>query len=228
MDPLTIAGIVASLASAAVQQQAAASAAKRQREQAVMAQKRQLDMQNEASAAAARRASEYDPTERGNRQQQIQQEITGEMERQVQGPQVTAQGVQVGATIDGGGADYLTAKAKEEAKTKASLHALASLMGRMGSAGELRRREAVGFGDTAGEIGRIQTGANNLWGADQVGIEAAGQVSPGAMLASQALGAAGSYAMSQGAMPKGYGRSAGGVAGYPEYGMASGRTGAWV
>lgn len=197
VDDLAVAALIASIAGAGLQYKATSDAAKRQQRQALEAQQRQLAMQNEATNVAARRASDFDPTTRQAAQDQITQQLTSTLDNQVSQPQVTAQGVQVGTTLPQGqgGADYLAAKAKEQAKTTASLRTLAALMGRMGSADELRRNEAVAFGDAAGQIGRIQSGADNIAGIDQVGIEAAGQPSPGAMLAGAALQSAGAYGM---------------------------------
>lgn len=186
------------LAGAGMQYKASTDASKRQKEQALQSQQRQLAAQNEATAAAAKRAGDFDPTTRQANQQQIQQQLTDTYDRQVSQPQITAQGVQVGSTIPQaqGGTDYLTAKAKEQAKTTASLRGLAALMGRIGSASELRKNEAVGFGDTAGEIGRIQNGAGNIAGIDGIGIQAAGTPNAGMMFAGQVLGAAGGYGAS--------------------------------
>lgn len=209
------------IVSAGVQQHAQAQAAKHQKELAVQAQQRQLDAQNQATDEAMKRVQEFDPNTRRDNQQEIQQQLTDTLDQQVAQPQITAQGVQVGSTIPdaAGGKDYLTAKAKEQAKTQASLRGLAALMGRIGSASELRRGEAVGIGDTAGAIGRIGTGANNIFSADQVGINSV-QPNPGLMFASAALRAYGA----------GSAGGAGGAAGakYPEYGKPSGPTGGWV
>jgi hypothetical protein len=183
------------------------------------ARQRQLMAQNQATDQAAKKAAEFDPTARKQQQDALAQEMTGQLEQQVAKPQITAQGVQVGATIPGGTQDYLAAKARETAKTTESMRALASLMGRIGSASELRRKEAVGIGDTAGAIGRIQTGANNIGGIDMVGIDAAGQPDFGSQLASEALRYYGGYKMA------GAGKTA---PTYPEYGKASGPTGGWV
>jgi hypothetical protein len=187
-DPVSIAMMVASAALSAHSQN---QAAKKQQQQMVAAQQRQMMARNQATEAAARKAAEFEPEQRKQSQDQIQQQLTGELEQQVQGPQITAQGVQVGKTIEGGGADYLTMKAREQARVQQSMRGLASLMGRIGSASELRRGEAVGIGDTAGEIGRIQSGAANNWGIDQVGIEAAGRPNAGLQFASAVLGGAG-------------------------------------
>jgi hypothetical protein len=213
MEPLTIAALLAASGLSYYSQQ---DALKRQQQQAREAQQRQLNARNMATAEAAKKASEFDPTARREKQDQIQQEITGGLQAQVAQPQITAQGVQVGQTIPGGTKDYLTAKAKETARTTESLRALASLMGRIGSASELRRKEAVGFGDTAGAIGRIQNGANNMAGIDQIGINAV-QPNGGLQLASEALRMYGAASAAGGAK-----------AAYPEYGMASGPTGAWL
>lgn len=193
MDPFSI-GLM--LASAALSQHANNAALKKQQQQAVQAQQRQLQQRNMATDAAMKRVQDFDPGTRQKRQDEITQELTTGYEREVAAPAITAQGTQIGATLPQGegGTDYLKARAREQAKATESLRALAALMGRTGSAGELRRGEAVGFGDTAGEVSRIQNHAGNLWQADQVGIEAAGQPSLGASLASAALGA---YGMNQ-------------------------------
>lgn len=225
MEPFSI-GLM--LLSAAMAQQAQSSALKKQQQQAVQAQQRQLQMRNQATGEAMKRVQEFDPQSRNDKQQDIAQELTGDYEREVTGPQLTAQGIQVGTTLPQGqgGTEYLTTRAKEQAKSAASLRELAALMGRIGSQSELRRGEAIGIGDTAGNIGRIQTGAGNMWQADQVGINSV-RPNPFAMLASSALGAYGSAAMG-GAGAKGLHGSAGGNLKFPEYGMASGPTGAWV
>lgn len=222
MDPFTIASLIAMVAGAGLQYHTTTKANKNQQQAALAAQQRQLDEQNQATQVAARKAAEFDPANRNAQQQQIQEALTGELNAQVDQPQITAQGVQVGATLPEGGAttDYLATKAREQAKATESLRGLAALMGRIGGANELRRNEAIGFGDAAGQIGRIQTGANNIFGADQVGIDAAGQPNVGAMVAGEALRGAGAYGMTR--------KPAAGATAYPDYGKASGPTGAWV
>lgn len=211
------------VAGAGLQYKAQSDASKRQREQALQAQQRQLAQQDQATRVAAQRAAQFDPSTRQANQQAIEQQLTDTYEKQATQPQITAQGVQVGSTIPDsqGTSDYLASKAKETAKATASLRALAALMGRIGGAGELRRNEAVAIGDTAGQIGRIQNGADNLFAADQVGVQAAGVPSAGMMLAGAALSGAGQYGMAKGATMKK-------PTAYPDYGSASGPTGAWV
>lgn len=198
MDPFSIGAMILS---AVIQQRTQAAAAQRQQRAAVQSQQRALSSQNQATDAALKQVDQFDPTTRKDKQDEIQQDLTAQYEKAASSP-ITAQGVQVGATIpdSAGSADYLTAKAKETAKAAASNRNLAALFGRIGSAGELRRGEAVGIGDTAGEIGRIQTGANNVAGIDQIGIEAAGQPSLGGMLVSSALGA---YGAGRASLPTG-------------------------
>lgn len=190
MDPFSIGAM---LLSAVVQQQTQAAEAQRQRQTAIESQKRALASQNQATDVAMKQVQEFDPGTRQDKQDQIQQDLTSQYEKAGAAAPITAQGVQVGATIpdSAGTADYLTAKAKETAKAAQSNRSLAALFGRIGSAGELRRNEAVGIGDAAGDIGRIQTGASNVAGIDQIGIESAGQPSLGGMLVSSALGAYG-------------------------------------
>lgn len=210
--------IIAMIASAALQQNAQNRAEKKQKQQLVQAQQRQLNAQNAATDVALKKVDEFDPNTRKASQDAITQELQGGYEKEIAAPQITAQGVEVGNTIAGGTADYLTTKAREKSKATESLRQLAALMSRTGSAGQLRRNEAVGFGDAAGAIGRIQTGANNIWGADQVGIQAAGQPSVGATLASAALGAYGSGKLATSGLGK------------PPtvLGTPSGPTGGWV
>jgi hypothetical protein len=202
--------IIAMIVAAAMQQKASSDAARRQKEQAVLAQQRQLAAQNEATQVASKKAAEFDAPQRAEKQDQIAQDLTANYQQQIAAPQVTAQGVQVGSTVPeaAAGADYSLARAKEQAKTTASLHALAGLMGRIGSTSELRRREAVGIGDTAGTIGRIQTGANNIWQADQAGVQAAGRPDPWLQIGAGALNA---YGMS-GLMASGLGGTGAGAA----------------
>ena len=196
IDDLAIASMIAS---AAIQQQTRAAAADRQRKAAVQSQQRALASQNQATDVALKQVQEFDPGTRKEKQDQIQQDLTAQYEKAASSP-ITAQGVQVGATIQdaAGSTDYLAAKARETAKAAASNRSLAALFGRIGSAGQLRQGEAVGIGDAAGEIGRIQTGANNVANIDQIGIDAAGQPSLGGMLVGSALGA---YGMGRASLP---------------------------
>lgn len=196
IDDLAIAAMIAS---AAIQQKTQAAAADRQRKAAVQSQQRALASQNQATDVALKQVQEFDPGTRKEKQDQIQQDLTAQYEKAASSP-ITAQGVQVGATIPdaAGSTDYLAAKARETAKAAASNRSLAALFGRIGSAGQLRQGEAVGIGDAAGEIGRIQTGANNVANIDQIGIDAAGQPSLGGMLVSSALGA---YGMGRASLP---------------------------
>lgn len=196
MDPLSIGAM---LLSAVVQQQTQAAAAQRQKQMAIQSQQRALASQNQATDVALKQVQEFDPGTRKEKQDQIQQDLTAQYEKAASSP-ITAQGVQVGATIPdaAGSTDYLAAKARETAKAAASNRSLAALFGRIGSAGQLRQGEAVGIGDAAGEIGRIQTGANNVANIDQIGIDAAGQPSLGGMLVSSALGA---YGMGRASLP---------------------------
>ena len=196
IDDLAIAAMIAS---AAIQQKTQAAAADRQRKAAVQSQQRALASQNQATDVALKQVQEFDPGTRKEKQDQIQQDLTAQYEKAASSP-ITAQGVQVGATIPdaAGSTDYLAAKARETAKAAASNRSLAALFGRIGSAGQLRQGEAVGIGDAAGEIGRIQTGANNVANIDQIGIKAAGTPSLGGMLVGSALGA---YGMGRASLP---------------------------
>lgn len=188
MDPFTLAQIAAAAISFFGQRQAAAN----QQRAAVEAQQRALASQNQATDVAMKHVQEYAPEKRKAAQDEIQTQLADKYQQAATPAPITAQGVQVGQTIPGGTTDYLAAKGREVAKAAESNRNLASLLSRIGSAGQLRRNEGVAFGDTAGQIGRIAEGADNMGEIDQkVGIPAAGQQGIGSMLASTVLGAYG-------------------------------------
>lgn len=183
MDPLSIGMILAgAFVSAKAQQDAAAKQQRMARE----SQQRSLQAQNQATDVAMRQVQEFDPTVRKANQDEITQDLTQRYQTAATAAPITAQGVQVGQTIPGGTTDYLAAKGRETAKAAESNRNLAQLLGRIGSAGQLRRNEGVAFGDTAGEIGRIASGDNNMSQIDQIGINS---VTPslGMTIAGQAL-----------------------------------------
>jgi hypothetical protein len=188
MDPLTLA-IITTLAGTGLQVYSQNQAAKRQQQAALESQQRQLAARNQTTDMAAKAANEFDPTTRDKNLQDATQQLTQQYEQAAQQQPITAQGVQVGSTIptQAGGADYTMAKAKETAKTTASLRALAGLMGRIGGAGQLRQNEAIKIGDTAGNVERVQRGADNIAGIDQIGIQAAGQQNPWTQIAGAGL-----------------------------------------
>lgn len=187
MEPFSI-GLM--LLGSALQAKAQQDALAKQQRMAVESRQRALQAQNQATDVAMRQVQEYDPATRKAKQDDIQTQMIDQYQAAASGTPITAQGVQVGQTIPGGSADYLAAKGRETAKAAESNRQLAALFGRIGSAGQLRRNEGVAFGDTASEIGRIGTGANNVAQIDQIGIDS---VTPslGMTIAGQALGAYG-------------------------------------
>lgn len=198
MDPLSIGMMLGgAFLSAKAQQDALA----RQQRMARESQQRALQAQNQATDVAMRQVQQFDPTVRKNAQDEIAQDLTRQFQQAATAPAITAQGVQVGQTINGGTADYLAQKGREAAKAAESNRNLAALLGRIGSAGQLRRNEGVAFGDAAGEIGRIGQGADNMSQIDQIGINA---VTPslGMTIAGQALGAYGSGKLATGGLFK--------------------------
>lgn len=203
IDDAAIAAIVATIASSAIQVNAANRAAARQQAAAQAAQQRQLLAQNEATRAVAQRADDFDPQVRQGAQDDIAAVLTQKFSEAAQ-PQVTAQGVQVGASVPAASESpaYTAARAKEQAKTAASLHALAGLMGRIGAAGQLRQGEAIRIGDTATDIGRVQSGANNVAGIDQVAIGAAGRPDLFSQIGAAALNAYGMSKLATLGLPK--------------------------
>lgn len=178
------------LLGSALQAKAQSDAAQKQQRMAMESRQRALQAQNQATDVAMKRVQEFDPTVRKQQQDEIQTQLTDKYQQAATPAPITAQGVQVGQTIPGGTADYLANKGRETAKAAESNRNLAALLGRIGSAGQLRRNEAVGIGDTAGQIGRIGTGADNMSQIDQIGINAV-QPSLGMTLAGSALGAYG-------------------------------------
>lgn len=186
MDPFSI-GLM--LLGSAITAKTNSDAIAKQQRLAVESQQRALAGQNQATDAAMKRVQEFEPEKRQQNQDQITQDLTQKFETAAATP-ITAQGVEIGKTIDGGTADYQLAKAKETAKASETNRNLAALFGRIGSAGQLRRDEAVGIGDTAGDIGRIGTGVNNVSNIDQIGINSV-QPSLGGQLLGAGLSAYG-------------------------------------
>ena len=197
-DPISI-GVM--LLGSALQAKAQQDALAKQQRLAVESRQRALQAQNQATDVAMRQVQEYDPATRKAKQDEIQTQLTDQFQQAAAGTPITAQGVQVGQTIPGGTADYLAAKGRETAKAAESNRNLAALLGRIGSAGQLRRNEGVAFGDAAGEIGRIGSGADNMAAIDEIGINSV-QPSLGMTIAGQALGAYGLGKMSIPQAPK--------------------------
>lgn len=198
MDPLSL-GMM--LAGAFLTSKAQTDALAKQQRLAVESRQRALQAQNQATDVAMRQVQEYDPATRKAKQDEIQTQLTDQFQQAAAGTPITAQGVQVGQTIPGGTADYLAQKGREAAKAAESNRNLAALLGRIGSAGQLRRNEGVAFGDAAGEIGRIGQGADNMSQIDRIGINA---VTPslGMTIAGQALGTYGSGKLATGGLFK--------------------------
>ena len=219
-DPISIGMMLAgSLVQAQTQQQAQQAqqsamlqAQREQSQRAAQARERALASSQQSQDVAARQVQEFDPNNRQQKQEVIRQDLTDKFTQAAAAP-ITAQGVDIGQTIQNGGTDYLAAKGRELAKTTESNRNLASLLGRIGSAGELRRNEAVGIGDTAGQLGRIQTNTTNglnldqmnnenIGQADQAGINAAGQPSIGGMILGSALSSLGAGRMATAGLGK--------------------------
>lgn len=188
-DPITIAALIGS---AIVQQQTQASALAKQRRLAVESQQRAIQGQNQATDLAMKRVQEFTPEKRQENQAAVTAELTDKFQEAAGRAPITAQGVTIGSTIpdSAGSSDYLKTKAGELAKATEANRALAALFGRIGGAGQLRRDEAVGIGDTAGDIGRVGTGVQNVANIDQIGINSV-QPSLGGTLVGAALGAYG-------------------------------------
>lgn len=188
-DPITIAAMIAS---AVVQQQTQAAALAKQKRMAVESQQRAIQGQNQATDLAMKRVQEFTPEKRQENQATVTDELTSKYQEAASRAPITAQGVEIGSTIpdSAGSSDYLKTKATQMTKAADANRALAALFGRIGGAGQLRRNEAVGIGDTATDIGRVGTGVQNVANIDQIGINSV-QPSLGGQLLGAALGAYG-------------------------------------
>lgn len=214
MDPISIGLLIASAAASAYtanqaqknQSRAQEDAIRQSQARAERARQEALAAQTQASDVAARRVAQFEPDVRQGQQQQIADQLTQQFDQAAQPKPITAQGIEVGKTIEGGSDAYQASKARQALQTAQANHELAALFGRIGAPDQLRRNEAVGIGDSASEIGRIGTSAgigqtineannNNLQQIDQAKITSAGQPSIGGTLVAGVLGGLGSSGM---------------------------------
>ncbi|MBC2768557.1 hypothetical protein [Pusillimonas minor] len=193
MDPFTIAGLVAAIGGAFIQNQAQQSAAARQQRAIQDSLARQQELQRQAEQAALRKANEFSPDDRLEKQKAIEQQLTTEMLAPVQeNAAVRAEAPSVQGDVS---EDYSTARASSMAQQAKTAEALARIFGKIGSATQLRQNEAVGLGDTANQIGMLRNFSQGQQAADQAGIQAAGTPSGGAMLAGSILQGVGQVGM---------------------------------
>lgn len=192
MDPFTIASLVAMVAGAYMQNKAQTDAANRQQQTIRESLQRQQTLQREAEDTAIKKATEFAPETRQEKQAQLEQQITTEMLQPVQQAAVAQEAPSVQGDVS---EDYSTAKAKSQAEQMKSAESLARIFGRIGSAGELRRNEAIGLGDTQQQIGALGSFSRGQAMADQAAIQSAGVPNGGAMLGGTILQGAGTAGM---------------------------------
>lgn len=188
-----IASLVAMIAGAYMQNKAQTDAADRQQQTIRESLQRQQALQRNAEDTAMKKALDFAPETRHEKQAQLEQQLTQELIAPVQQAAVAQEAPSVQGDVS---EDYTTAKAKSQAEQMKSAESLARIFGRIGSASQLRQNEAIGLGDTANQIGMLSSFSQGQRLADQVGIHAAGVPDGGAMLAGTVLQGAGSAGMS--------------------------------
>ncbi|HCP79688.1 MAG: hypothetical protein CML16_17485 [Pusillimonas sp.] len=193
MDPFTIAGLVAAIGGAFIQNQAQQDAAARQQRAIQESLMRQQNLQRQAEQAAMKKATEFNPDDRLDKQNVIEQQLTTEMLEPVK--QNMAERVEAPSVQGDVSDDYSTARASSMAQQAKTAEALARIFGRIGSASQLRQNEAIGIGDTANEIGMLKNFSRGQHAADQVGIQSAGIPDGGSMLAGSVLQGVGTVGM---------------------------------
>lgn len=135
------------------------------------------------------RAQDYETPKRKEEQEQIAAEITENLVAPVSESQAIRAGQQT--TQGDVSNDYTTAKAASDLQTVKDSENLARMLGRVSSSGRLRLNEGIRLMDTGQQIGTLQNFSRGQHGADQMAIQAAGQVDPGMMLAGSLLQSAG-------------------------------------
>lgn len=189
MDPFTIASLVAAIAGAGIQYQAAQDAQRRQNQAIRESLQRQRDLQIQAEQKAMETANQFETPKREAEQQQIAETITQEMlapvseSQAIRAEQQTTQG-----NVSG---DYQVAKAKSDLETMKATEQLARLLGKTTSAGRLRLGEGIRMMDAGQAIDQLGSFSRGNQAADQIAIDTAGRVDPGAAFLGSLLQAGG-------------------------------------
>ena len=144
------------LLSAVIQQKTQADAIAKQKRMAVESQQRALASQNQATDAAMKQVQEFEPEQRKNRQDEIQQDLTGQYEKAASGTPITAQGVQVGATIPESAA--ITVDQASAAASRSPRSWAASAVAARRSAEGVAVGAGVGLGSRLASCSRSQSG----------------------------------------------------------------------
>ncbi|WP_050466365.1 hypothetical protein [Herbaspirillum chlorophenolicum] len=206
----TMAAIAAMVAGAAMQYKAQQDAASRQRQQIQSELQRQQDYQKQAEKVALDRVQDYDPEQRQNRQQQIEQQVTDDLLQPVQQAQP---GMQAQSAVQGSvSQDYTAARAQSQAEQMKSAEALARIMGKITGANRLRQDEALNMMATGQQIDRLKNFSQGSQGVGQLEAQLAGTPDGGLTLAgslAQTLGSVGLMGGFSGASTAGGASSAG-------------------
>lgn len=197
IDDLAIAGLIASLAGAAISYNSQQQAAKRANQASLDAMRRQQEYQRQAEQTALERANDYKTENRLEKQQ----EIADELEQDYVKPALSAQAINAAAATTQGdvSGDYKAAKAQSDQNVDNLAKTFANLMARTNAAKQLRLNEGYRNADAASTIGRLQNFAQGQDAVDQMKIrEAANSGATGNFLG-QVLGAVGTAGMMYGA-----------------------------
>lgn len=193
MEPLSIAALMAMIASAAVQYQSQVDAQGRQQEAIRNSLNAQEKLQREAEAKAMDTAKKFTPQDRMAEQAQLEAQITEGLitpvseSQAIRAEQQTTQG-----DVSG---DYTTAKAKSDLNSVKSAETLARLLGKTTAANRLRMNEGIRLMDTGMAIDQLNSFSRGQGNADKVAIDIAGNEDPNMVLAGEALGILGSAGM---------------------------------
>jgi len=195
MIPL-IPAFIATIAGAAIQNRAARDAQQRMEAATQRSLENQRRLQMQAERRALDTAATYETPKRQAEQAQIAEQITQELIAPVSESQSIRQGQQ--ATQGNVSEDYLTAKAASDLNTLRQAEQLARLLGKTSSAGRLRMNEGIRLMDAGMDVDRLNNFSRGQAGADQIAINAAGQVDPGQMFLGALLQAGGSVGLAGG------------------------------
>lgn len=186
MEPLSIAAIVALVASAAVQYQSQIDTQERQQNAIRNALDAQEQLQKEAETKAMKTAETFNPLDRMKEQAALETQITDNLIAPVSESQVNrAQNATANGDVS---EDYNAAKAKSDVNTMKSAEALARLLGKTTASNRLRMNEGIRLMDTGMAIDQLNNFSRGQQGASKIAIDVAGNEDPGMVLASDALG----------------------------------------
>lgn len=194
MDPLTIAGLVASIGGAALQYDAQREANQRMQAETRRALENQRRLQMQAEQKAMDTAKKFETPKRAEQQQQIADQITETLMQPVSESQaIRAEQQTTQGDVSG---DYLRAKAASDLETVKSAQTLARLLGKTTSASRLRMGEGIRMMDTGIAIDQLNNFSRGQDKVDDFAIEQASKLDPTKVFLGTTLRGVGSVAMS--------------------------------